>query len=378
MGVFDFLIGNKVVNSVCLLSVFFVCIYNYNYLYSKENKGTGYFVLWLVFTLYSSLYSPSNGDNFTSLETYMSYQSGVEEKFLHFEPIYFRTMDLIPYGYVAWRFVLWGIGSLLLVLYSKWMKFDAHVATISLLCFSLSLLYYQRAIIGYMLLYVALSMILKSREENKMLMHKIGYMIIAGTCFLSALSFHTTMIVYVILVLLSSFIKPTKYVVVMFFITCLILVVAADNLTEWFLDNVAEETQNTAERYISSGKIGLSSNFFGIISWLISYTPFYVMLIFCLWNVDSIYMGFNRYEKAVLLNTVMLVAIAVIYARVSSIIQGKFYIASMLPWGLFLSSYYTRCKENKVARLFVKASLVSFVLGLAISVMTGSIIAKIE
>ena len=378
MNYFDFFIGNKVVNSVCLLSVFFVCIYNYNYLYSKENKGTGYFVLWLIFTLFSSFYSPSNGDTFTSLETYMSYQSGVSEDLLHYEPIYFKIMDFIPYGYVVWRFTLWGCAALLLTVYVRWMKFDIHVSTIALLYFSLSLLYYQRAAVGYILLYIALTLFVKYRDGDVQNLIGVRLLLLGGICTLIALYFHTTMIVYAILMLLSVLVKPSKFVVISCICGCVIISLSIGNFTDWFLDNVAEETQATADRYLSDATVGQSLNFFGVISWLVSNIPFYFMLFYCLWNVDADEFKFNRYEKAVLLNTGLLIVISLIYSRVSSVIQGKFYILSMLPWGLFLSSYYTRCKENKVARLFVKASLVSFVLGLAISVMTGSIIAKIE
>lgn len=373
----DSLLGNSDINFACLLIVFIVILYNYTYLYTGKNKGTGYFILWLTITLYSVFYSPTVGDNFTSSTLYYSYQSGVNAAYLHFEPIYFRIMDLVPFGYIPYRFALWGFGSMLLVLYLKWRKFDIHISTIAILFFSLNLLYYQRAIIGYTLIYVALALLVDIHVQRKTILSISRNALLALSCIGLALPFHTTMIFYATLVVLSSLLPPKRNLVTAALVFVVVFSYAFSDLATIFLSNTSEETQATANYYLQNAKTGPGFNIFGLISLIIAKGPFYIMLAYSIWNIDSKTMNFNRYEQATLLNTFFLILIALVYSQISVTIQGKFYIASMLPWGLFLSSYYSRNKNNKAARLFVKTSFICFWCGLAISLISGSFIDKL-
>ena len=375
MTVLDFLIGNSIINFICVLLIFSVTLYNYKYLYSEKERGTGYLVLWFVLTIYSVFYSPTHSDNYASLESYNEYLSGVDENYLHFESLYFRIMDYLPYGYVAWRLVIWGVGSLLLVLYVKWMEFDVHVATIALLFFTLPLLFYQRAIIGYVLLYFGLSMLIKQINEHGKLLIQPRLLLFAIICIAAALPFHNSMPFYVLIIIASFFLPHNRTL----FIICLIasIVLSGTNLGTLFLSYTSEDTQRTAEYYLEDAKVGKSANLFGFIEQVFMYAPYYVMLAYCAWNINSGKLRFTSYEKVILTNAMLLILVSFAYSTTSFVIQGKFYTASLLPWGLFLTSFYSRNKYNEVARNFAKWSLYAFLGLLLIRISSGSIMSVI-
>lgn len=374
MSTLDSLIGNSTINAFCVALVFFTIIYNFKYLYAKKNKGTGLVMLWFVITIYSVFYSPIQGDNYTSLEPYYSYINGVNESYLHFEPIYFRIMDYVPYGYVIWRFAIWGTGALLLTLYVKWMHFDVHVTTIALLFFSLDLLNYQRAIVGYVLLYIGMTMLVKSLEVYSSLVVKITHLILAIICLIAVLPFHNTMPFYILVMIAAVFLPKRR--VVLLICAFVIAFLSTGQLADYFLNNTFEETKAVADYYLENAKVGQAANLFGMISQIIIYGPFYIMLAYCSWNINSGVMAFNQYEKVTLTNTLLLVLASLAFSNVSISIRGKFYTASLLPWGLFLASYYTRNRGNIIAKSYVKVSLYAFIAGMAISILSGSFIDK--
>ena len=365
MNYFDTLIGNDFLNTVCNLIVFFVVIANLLYLFKGYHSSTGFFVLWLIITIYSVFYSPEDGDNFSSLNNYYSYLDGTPEEYLHFEPIYFRIMDLVPYGYVVWRFFIWGIGALLLVLFLNKIKFEKSVSTVSILYFSLPLLFYQRAIIGYVLIYIGLAFLSNIVISKSNLILKLKNLILAIICFLGALFFHTTMVFYVIVALLSLLIimcAPKRHIFIILLGLIIVIISFLPNLINIFIEIASEETQNTAILYLENAKLGAKPTLFGYIGLFLYYGPFYGMLSYCVWNINNFSLSFNVFEKTVLINTAILVVISIIFASISVSIQGKFYTASLLPWGLFIASFYTKRKESKVARVYFKVTIVSFIL----------------
>lgn len=360
-------------NFLCLAMIFIVILWNVSSLKSyATKKGTGYFLLWLSVALYSVFYSPVHDDNYASLESYYAYSSGIEETYLHFEPIYFRIMDIIPYGYAVWRFFIWGIGALILTLYIKWMRFDINVSTVILLYFALPLLNYQRAIIGYLLLYIALSLLVKLIDENGNLVKKTRQLMIASVCIMAALPFHNSMPFYVFIMLISFFLPANRNTLGFCLLGCLVLSVT--DMGSLFLSYTSEETQRTAEYYLEDAKLGNSANFFGLIEQLCMYGPYYTMLAFCAWNINSVKLCFTRYEKTVLTNAVLLILVSLAYSTTSSVVQGKFYMASLLPWALFLVSFYTRDRKNIVAVTYAKWTLYAFIGSSIIKILSGSIV----
>lgn len=144
-----------------------------------------------------------------------------------------------------------------------------------------------------------------------------------------------------------------------------------------FLSYTSEDTQRTAEYYLEDAKVGKSANLFGFIEQVFMYAPYYVMLAYCAWNINSGKLRFTSYEKVILTNAMLLILVSFAYSTTSSVIQGKFYTASLLPWGLFLTSFYSRNKYNKVARNFAKWSLYAFLGLLLIRISSGSIMSVI-
>ena len=370
MNYLDSLVGNYSINLACQLMVYVVIIINFFHIFKGKIRGTGYVVLWVVTTFYSVFYSPIGGDNFSSIQNYYLYKDGISEEYLHFESIYFRIMDLIPNSYVLWRFFIWGIGLFLMVFYIKMMKFSVSISTISILYFSLPLLYYQRAIIGYVLIYIGLSLLINALFGKTNLLTIIFNIIIATLCFMGALSFHTTMVFYVCVALLSILLYPKRYLVIIVIVVALLISQSLPEVTNFLISKMADETQNTANFYLENAKHGASATIFGYIALFVQYAPYYCMLLYCIWNISNKSLSFTRYEKVILINTFILVLVSILFSSVSIVIQGKFYTASLLPWGLFVASYYSRMRQTPAAQLYMKVSVVSFVVMLGINLLS--------
>ena len=89
----DSLVGSIPVCILCILMLWIVIFVNRQHLFTDAKRtGTGWFVLWMVYTLYSVFYTPPTGDNYTSLQTYHAYWGGIRWEYLHYEEFHFKIM----------------------------------------------------------------------------------------------------------------------------------------------------------------------------------------------------------------------------------------------------------------------------------------------
>ena len=368
------ILGTQWLNLLCLFVLLFIVFLNRRSLFNPDaTSGTGFFALWLVMTLYCMFYAPPAGDNFSSIETYISYKSGVAEEYLHLEPIYFRIMDIVP-SYLAWRCVIWGSGCLLLVLLLKRMKLDAHIATIVVLYFCMKLLYYQRACPAYVLLYWAMFLFVEFDKSISRINFKKLYPLMAIGLLYLTLSFHTTMPFYVLMTVAAVLVPKSRSWAVISLLGVAVVSALLPYVISGFLEHVSEETVQTAELYLSIAKKGDAANALGLFVQIVTQSPFYIMLVYFLWNIDSAKFEYTKMEKCLLMNVLFLITAGIVMASMSVTIRAKFFVAAQLPWGLFLASLYTRKRTERPLPLFVKLLFWVWLFGLAVSVTSGSIL----
>lgn len=361
----DSFIGNNGLMLFCKLLLMFMITLNIgNAFYKNVNFGTGYFMLFLVMVIYCVFYSPEVGDNFSSMESYYGYLNGVDRNSLHFESIYFYIMDMIPFGYIYYRLFLWGAACLLCVWFLKKIHINSHVATLAVLTFALPiLLYYQRAAFAYVLIYVALYYYISRGDfigRNRLL--KSNYRLFFVILLLCTLPFHRAMPVYVAIALVSLLVPKNKIG-----IGCLIVGLVAFSFSAFsnsimLLDFFSEDTRETAMVYLDSDTSILGQNFNGALANILRLLPLYIMLIYGIYKMIITPTHFVEFEKICMVNTLILVFISYLFMDISFSIQVKFYNAAMMPWTLFLASYYTRNRGNLVCSIYAAATiLVSFI-----------------
>lgn len=375
MHYLDSLVADTTVCTCCIiLLVTTVCLNRRHLFYVNlpSNSGTGYFMLWIVFTIYSSLYCPPLGDNWRSgVDFYYPYLQGVSEDNLHFEHIYFRIMDLVPYGYVFWRIAVWGVlGATSYIILCKLLKFDKHIATIMCLTFALpNLFYYQRAVIGYCLLYIGVALWLK---EYGFFRTKINNILLSIVLLLVSLAFHNAMPFYLTILVLSFYIPINKKTLFLILITGVVCSLSIINYATLFLENTSKETYDVGMNYLMQEHEN-SRNIFGKMFFNLEKLPAYVIILFSLYLKLEDKYKFERFEEICLTNSFMLVFISLLFSSTSIVIQGKFYVASMLPLTLFLTYFFQKNRGSKICRFFIYLTLLCLVLTNGYRILTGQL-----
>lgn len=359
----DSLIGEEYVCNYCSWMLIAFLMFNLCHAFSNNKTfGTGYFVLFLVMLLYCVFYSPETGDNYSSMINYYSYLNGTDESRLHFESIYFRIMDLIPFGYVFYRIAVWGAACILGVFLMKRLNIDSHLATLAMLTYALpNLLYYQRASFGYLLLYFAAALYFSKGGIlcDGTILEKM-YLPLTLILLLCAIPFHTAMPVYVVFVLIAMFVPRNTTTFVVIVIATIIVSSQIKTFSLFALDYLSEDTIETGKRTLEGDADLIQWNTNGKIAQVLYWFPIWSMLIYMLYKMLSNPTVLSEYEKFCLINAFLLFIIALLFVNSSQIIYDKFNKVAMLPWTLFIASYFGRFKEQIECRLFAIGTICTF------------------
>ena len=358
----DFLIGNSTVLVICKFLLFLIIILNLgSAFHRKHNGGTGYIILFLTMLIYCVFYAPNVGDNYASMNSYYSYLNGVDKDDLHFERVYFYIMDLIPFGYVYYRVFLWGGACLLCVWLMKKMGIDSSIASLSVLSFAIPLLlYYQRAAFAYVLLYVALYCFLSQGVLFKSFpLLKRNYKIISIGLLLCALPFHTTMPVYVTVLLFAIFVPKNQLGLGLLLLIMFAFSASVVSNSISILDYFQEDTRETGLLYLENDNNIIDQNFNGWLAYFLRMTPLFCMIIFGLFRMIKSPNHLIEFEKICLINTFILIIMSILFISFSFSIQIKFRNAAMMPWTLFVASYYNRNAGSNTCTTYAIATILA-------------------
>ena len=153
------IVQNDIVNSLLIIILMVVLLLYRRSLFSNEKHSRiGFFVMWAVLTLFSVFYIVEGGDNYSLYLNYENYmQSGTEH---HLETLYFRIADIIPNNYYLYRFVIWGLASLFLVLTCKQLNSDSNLGICVMICVCLMpCFYYLRNSLGICMVFYVVARI---------------------------------------------------------------------------------------------------------------------------------------------------------------------------------------------------------------------------
>lgn len=365
MSELDYLIGNNTINSICRGLLLLFVLLNFPSAFKKNYKGgTGYLLLFIVMTFYCVFYSPDVGDNYTSMNSYYLYFNGVDSSELHYESIYFRIMDFVPFGYVYYRIVLWGAACLLFVWLMKKMQIKSQIATLAVLTFALPiLLYYQRAAFAYILLYCAAYcyvskgrwLTTKSHFQKKF---QKKYILTFVVLLLCAIPFHRTMPVYIVVLLCAIFIPKNKLGITILLLGAIVFSTGVVSNSISILSLLQEDTREQGMLYLVENGVASAQNLNGWIAYYMRLLPIFCMIVYGLVKMIKSPDSLVEIEKVCLINTLLLIVMSTLFVANSFSIQIKFRNAAMMPWTVFLASYYTRNSGSKECSYYALATIV--------------------
>ena len=361
----DYLIENHSLGTICSFVLFIVMLINYRHLfYSNTKGGTGYITLFCVMVFYSLFYVKGEvGDVYTSMFSYYEYFRGTDTELLHFEPIYFKLMDLVPYGYVYWRFAVWGSAALILLIVIKKMGCNIQLATIFMCYYCIPLaFYYQRVSLGFALLLLGLWYFLRWKETS----NKKSF-ILSVLLFMFCTLFHRSMPLYITIMFVSIYIPINKRNWLIYLIILPILVYSIDLLANAFLSQ-SEELYNAGINYMDSTARHAEKNFNGKIFEYIKWGPYAAFIIYAFYNYIKSPKQFTLSEKTLLLfGTIMYTSSIILTSKTSDMFLGKMMVQSTFPMTLFLALYFKDRRHTIACRLFVTAITVSYLFQLMLN-----------
>ena len=144
------------------------------------------------------------------------------------------------------------------------------------------------------------------------------------------------------------------------------------NYATLFLENTSKETYDVGMNYLMQEHEN-SRNIFGKMFFNLEKLPAYVIILFSLYLKLEDKYKFERFEEICLTNSFMLVFISLLFSSTSIVIQGKFYVASMLPLTLFLTYFFQKNRGSKICRFFIYLTLLCLVLTNGYRILTGQL-----
>lgn len=357
----DYLLHVRWLSHVCSFLLFLIIVLNYRHLlYERVKGGTGYFVLFCVMLFYSLFYVEDIGlgDLYNSMEKYYAYLSGIDVEYLHFEPIYFTIMDIVPWGYLYWRMIVWGSAALILLILIRRMNCD--IKTISFfMCYYLlpRTFYYQRVSLAFAILLFGMYYYLEWKETKKTIIIILSFIFI-GLCTI----FHRSMPLYIIIMFISIYAPLNKKNWWIYIISIPVLSYFANHIGTALIQQSNELTE-AGEGYLDASIQHAERNLNGLISEWLKWLPYTWIMLYALYDYIKRPQNFSLTEKSLLLfGSIMYIASLTLDGNTSDWFLGKMKVQSLFPMTIFLSMYFFKRKKIFACRLYLCTAIIFYML----------------
>lgn len=303
--------------------------YKYN-----QPSNTSLFFFWIVITIYAT-FEFAGGDFFHYMEFYETQHIKGENDGL--DPIYLWLIDNLPHNFYIWRFVVWGSASFLWVLIIRTMNQNLKLAATLFFVVVFFLFVGARQSLGFSMLYLGATLILKP-------INKLGGKLLGVLLFGLSYFFHSTLIVYMLLLLIAFIPFFNKRIIICSIILFPIIYKLMDSSAFLSIINnlpfLQDESADKMTRYVESD-YRVYANIFGILRLIIARTPIWLLLIYSMkkifWDKEET----SNTNKVFLRMTYILIYISYLFAgkEVSSFIAPRFWDAALFPFTLFLTNF---------------------------------------
>lgn len=317
-------------NAIIWLTFLFL---NRHQIYIKSNKGIG-FVPFLIIVVLFSTFGFVSGDYFHYKGLYNDLLFSSEN--VHLEQFYYWLIKNFPASYTLWRFVIWGISTIVFVFILKRLKLNPYFSG---LIFALLLMLYfpnPRNTLAYVIFYWGITFFFL-KWRNLFISFMLGIIFILCSYFL-----HKSMFVYIGLFIIIILIRWNKWIYIASLILFPFLYKSLSLFAEYFLiySFVDEQSVDAGFRYLESDFYQVA-NLNGLIQLALNRFPIIVLMIYSIYhiyfrshNIQSVFRFFLNY-------TYVLMYISFLFygQQVSAFLSPRFWDASMYTATLFFSYY---------------------------------------
>lgn len=336
---------------ILCLFVFIIC--RNDFFKNTNKKSNKYFFIWLFITCFCTWFSWGHD--------YYNYQDLLISQ-AHVEPIFIDLYSLVDNNYLLWRFVVWGMSSIFVVLTFKKMETTTGLASILFILLPLMQFYcVTRNSLSLSILFYALSC--------------VNYRTVKGWIYsiiLLALAYnlHQSMPLYLFLFVFVCFVPFNRITIIVSIILFPIIKGGIILISESFITAVATESfEETGFSYIESENEMMYTTF-GWIHQIFQMLPVLLILFYSLRETifkqnaeDS-----NDVMKFLFFAYVLIYMSFLFWGEGSKHLQTRFWDAAYLPLCYFLSRFLYRRRTQIYVRIFYILMLASFVWRIAYNI----------
>lgn len=334
------IVYDESLNIICLIVLNVVILVNLkSSIYTAKRFYTGYFFLWVFITAFSLYYRPIDGDFWYSLLEFNGHGNMYKE---HMEPFYVWLKEFLAYNYLFWRFIVWGLAGIFVILIYKSYKIHPALATVSFLTFGLlHSFYYMRNALGFGILYYAVASYL-SNQNQSFSKRLFGLLFVSGISYF----FHRSMPLYIFLSFIVLFVPINKKIVFSLAILFPFLYGIISYLAI-FIMSMGLWQDDGGSYYLEQANT-FTANWKGVVSLCIEYLPF-VYITYYYIKFDILSTDKDAYARKVF----FLLYFFLFYISFLFTGQGANDLAmrlgdsAMYPFAIFIALYFKKYAPNR-------------------------------
>lgn len=345
------IIYSPLLNTLLCVGVVIIVFLNYGNVFSNRQKGgTSYFTFWLFITLFAMFYCPEYGDSFNGSIDLAEYAAtGIKG---HYEDLYYLPLRFLPNNYYVWRFCVWGLAAFLLTVCYKTLNCPSQYATVIFLTVTLiPCFYYLRNSLGFALLYLAVILLLKEKQQTK-----LTFKTILVSILLLVISFfaHNSMPVYYLVVLLAFFCPFNYWTIIISVLLYPFLHRFVPDFATAFLSQsyISDATSELGLGYLSRDNT-VNYNINGFILLVLQFIPFFVVYFDALKKMKRDDNNYTINKVFFQISYILLYIALCFYQTASNHLFLRFINTCTLPMALVLVFYMFDKRSTKINKIFI-------------------------
>lgn len=276
----------------------------------------------------------------------------------HFEPIYFWVKTYIANGYLAWRFVVWGSATTIILATIRRLELDIKVANCFLALMYVITLSVMRGNLGIAIMFFGFSFIVKP-TIHKSSSYLFGVVLIGVSYF-----FHRSMLAAMAMLLITPLRLRKSFIIASLIIFPFLVQVVNELLMYIIAGNLQTfgEEMQIGSKMTSYAKADMSvTNFNGMIARFIYYIPIVTALAYMTKKVvfENIELPRYIYVFYVYWYVMVYVAFLFYFQEASVWLFTRFMMMAYLPMVIVLSYNYLNEEQTMTKRLIMVLALLA-------------------
>jgi hypothetical protein len=328
---------------------FIAMLFTFEHIFNVRANGMGYKWLLLLLVVFST-FAFCTGDYLNYRLLYndtLKYNSSE-----HFEELYAWLIEVLPREYHVWRFVVWGLASIVLIWTYKKLKLPQNFAVMVFVVLLMPVFPNLRNALGYVVVLLAIAFLADKQSSNRSWCILVAFALLAISTFL-----HKSMFLYIVLALFA-FIPLNRVYYLLLLILFPILYLQLYGMSSAFIDVFAtsEFSGETGHRYLDSD-LRSTFNIYGIIQLTLNRLPVLLLLFYIIKNtVYTRKIEVSFYSKVYTKYTFILIYMSFLFygQNVSAFLSSRFWDASLFPVTIVIADFW----ENRPRSKFFKFCMI--------------------